>query len=95
MKDSLTNELTALSERAFELAVRVLDDPAERTALAPEAKTLRARLDELTAEIQTEGADAVRELRSTISETRLDLRYAQQNSSAVSLRLGREMVDRK
>lgn len=94
MSTAITEEILQLRERAYELALRVLDDATQRATLGTEARTLQARLRELRAELQSKDPKSAAEYKLPLSEAWLDLSYVEQDTHAVSLRLGREVRQR-
>ena len=90
-----TDEIFEIREQAYELALRVLDAPELRATLSPDAKKLSARLDVLRSELEAQSPATAKQWQLTVSEALQDLLYAQRESRAVSLRLGREIRSRR
>ena len=88
-KPTILEELNQIDRRAFELAELVARKPDQRTEVRDEARSLSHRLDFLADQLEADHADLCEEWSDRISESFLDLAFAEFDSDAVSLRLGR------
>jgi hypothetical protein len=85
--------LLPLSDAAFRLAQRTYRDGAAGAQESQEADQLRRWVDELAERMGREAPDAREALAHTLSETLLDLEYAQRPSNVVSFRLNARMEE--
>lgn len=86
--DERVEEIERIDKRAFGMACRVSEDPAQRAVLAQEAQALKDRLLALAHELRDENPAVFRTVQRRVSEAQLDLGYVIRDSGFLSLRLG-------
>jgi len=86
--DKLIEELKAISKWAFGMALSAHEDPALRTQLTGEAHLLKNRLLDIAKELKRIDPAAHQQWFHLISESFLDLQFIEEETGAVSLRLG-------
>jgi len=95
MFEVLIKELKAIDRPAFEMAVLVVENPANRGKLVAKAQLLRERLKEIGNELKTNNPEAFNKRSDQISETLLDLKFVAGQTKGVSLRLNRIIQQKK
>lgn len=95
MFEVLIKELKAIDRPAFEMAVLVVENPANRGKFVAKAQLLRERLKEIANELKTNNPEAFNKRLNQISETLLDLKFVAGQTKGVSLRLNRIIQQKK
>jgi hypothetical protein len=90
-KNVFLQRLKTLDAEAFDMALRVLANPAERNALSSKRSTLEQNLNAIVEGLNEVDPSAYRSDAERIYEAFLDLQYAKQDQPVVSLRLHREI----
>jgi hypothetical protein len=85
---NLIEELRAISKRAFGMALSVHRAPSLRTQWAGEAHLRTNKLQDLSKEMKRIDPAAHQQWFHTLSESFLDLRFVEEETDTVSLRLG-------
>lgn len=88
-KDSLVEDLKAISSQAFELALQALKNPSKRNALAVKRVEMEKNLDALVSRLNVVAPSGYAEASKEIFEAFLDLRYVERETPVVSLRLNK------
>jgi hypothetical protein len=81
-------ELCAINQRAFKMALSVYEDPSLRVQLSEEARFLRKRLIDVVEEIEQIDPAVRRQWMHQISESILDFNFVAEEGDISSLRLG-------
>lgn len=89
--EDLMNEINAINNQAWKMALSVHSDPSMRTIIKNKAKELSDRLNVLASELEQVGQDHYNNRAHMISESILDLSYAIEDGPLVSLRMGHEI----
>ncbi len=95
LSEILIKELKAIDRPAFEMAVSVVENPANRGKFAARAQLVRERLKEIANELKTNNPEVFNKRLDQISEALLDLKFVAGQTKGVSLRLNRVIQQKK
>jgi len=85
--DPLAKEIRLISQKSFEMARMVVENPQERKNLKKESADLVHRLDSLAKILEDENPEGYKKVTDLISESQLDLEFVEMKSEVLSLRL--------
>lgn len=88
-KDVILNRLKLLNTQAFEMALQVLKNPAQRNTLSAKRTEMERDLNTLVTQLKNIAASTYARESKEIFETFLDLQYVERTQAVVSLRLNK------
>ena len=95
MSEVLIKELKAIDIPTFEMAVLVVENPANREKFVTRAQLLRERLKEVVNELKINNPETFNKRLDQISEALLDLKFVAGQTKGVSLRLNQVIQQKK